>query len=142
DGRADLVVSDNTSTNLNVYLNNGNGTFAAPVPYSVGAPGDPGSIGCQPLIGDVERVGHPDLVADCPLEGRLLRGNGDGTLQPALTLGGDAGNCSNGPCIDTPKPVKQFQFVHFNPAGVLHLPSVDDQRVTTIILGSPAPQDP
>jgi hypothetical protein len=87
-GHLDLVVADSSNIFPGVWvlLGHGDGTFSAPVEYVTGLM--PTSV----AIGDLDGDGIPDLVvAD---SGRLanpqagfciLRGNGDGTFQPAVT---------------------------------------------------------
>jgi len=97
DGKLDVAVVNVASDNVGMLLGNGNGTFQSAVTY---APG--GTLGNGPqsvALADVNDDGKPDLlIANCAssafrscgathgLAGVLL-GNGDGTLQPALTFG-------------------------------------------------------
>ncbi len=93
DGKIDLVVANcgcayegffNTGTAA-VLLGNGDGTFQPAVSYGAGQ--NPWSV----AVADVNADGKPDvLVADscwCGLNASVavLLGNGDGTLQPAVT---------------------------------------------------------
>ena len=79
DGIADLAVATNTTINLAqslavVLLGNGDGTFKAPVNYSV--PGPVVSV----VVGDFNGDGKADLAFG---PNNVLPGNGDGTFQPA-----------------------------------------------------------
>ena len=52
----DIVIANRDSASIDVFMNNGNLSFAAPITYSVGdAPRDVG-------IGDIDQDGHSDLV--------------------------------------------------------------------------------
>ncbi len=113
DGHLDIITT-NSGTDLgtgtvSVLLNNGNGTFQAPVFYAVGA--DPHSV----VVGDFRGDGHLDLAvanyeptqktAGIVLEGSgvslhvnygdstvsVLAGRGDGTFDPAVTYPVGAG---------------------------------------------------
>src|SRR5689334_4776255 len=73
DGRQDLVV---TSLTVAIFLNQGDGTFGAPIrdPYTP----------CGPIvIGDFNRDGNLDIAAvaggGCGSQGHVLLGRGDGT---------------------------------------------------------------
>jgi hypothetical protein len=89
DGHPDLVVTDyvdqtGVQTNtVNILLGNGDGTFQAPVPFTVGvAP-------WEVVVGDFNQDGIPDLAVAGEFAGSafnnlsILLGNGDGTFQPA-----------------------------------------------------------
>ena len=80
-------LSTSNSGNVAVLLGNGDGTFQAPVTYTLGANGAT-SVAVAPLRG----TGQPlDLVvATGSVSGGLagvLLGNGDGTFQPEVTYG-------------------------------------------------------
>jgi hypothetical protein len=90
DGKLDLAVATEANTGstpppgvIDVLLGNGNGTFQAPTPYTVGP--NPTSILAADLNGDAV----PDLaVADGGSNSvSTLLGNGDGTFQPAVSWG-------------------------------------------------------
>jgi hypothetical protein len=104
DGKPDLVVSNTcvdgactTNGTVGVLSGNGDGTFQPSVTYDAGAR-YPGSL----AMGDFDGDGNPDLVmTGCP-EGTycygqlgVLRGNGDGSFQPATNynLGGIDTRC-------------------------------------------------
>ncbi|WP_158750705.1 FG-GAP-like repeat-containing protein [Acidobacterium sp. S8] len=61
DGYPDIIASDASNTNLIVYLNQGNGTFATPASIPVNTPDDAelDAIGVTDINGD----GKPDVVA-------------------------------------------------------------------------------
>jgi hypothetical protein len=52
DGVPDLVVANNTSKNMSVLLNQGNGTFAPAIYYSIASGGSPNSVAVADLDGD------------------------------------------------------------------------------------------
>jgi hypothetical protein len=89
DGKLDLVVANTHSNNVSVLLGNGDGTFQPAVEFVVGS--DPRSV----AVGDFNGDGKLDIVvgnsgATSGISNlSVLLGNGDGTLQPALTY--DAG---------------------------------------------------
>lgn len=86
DGFADLaeVAADTNLNGAKVLLNQGDGTFGAPVLYSTPSLSDPVSV----AVGDVNADGKVDLIigddygalSDGGIS--LLLGNGDGTFQP------------------------------------------------------------
>ena len=80
DGNLDLAVADFSGyfTGVSILLGNGNGTFRAPVNYSI--PNAASFI----TVGDVNGDGNLDLIViDYPDVGVLL-GNGDGTFQEPI----------------------------------------------------------
>jgi FG-GAP-like repeat/Bacterial Ig-like domain (group 3)/FG-GAP repeat len=101
DGKPDLVVSNNSSSNtadslgeVSILLGNGDGTFQTPAPYSSG-----GFQATSVAISDVNGDGNLDLVVSnlcdaimstgCTPNGgvSVLLGNGDGTFQTAVEYG-------------------------------------------------------
>jgi len=87
DGDLDLVVGRADASGNAVLLNNGSGTFAAPVYYEH-APGTV-SPGAAIALVDVDRDGRPDLVASATTSNNgvvsVRRNNGNGTFgSPAI----------------------------------------------------------
>jgi Bacterial Ig-like domain (group 3)/FG-GAP-like repeat len=100
DGKPDIIVSEGVPAggflgpaSVDVLLGNGDGTFKSAVTYNAGGRG-PGGV----VLADVNGDGTPDVVVgnECPAEGTIcgeslpgvvsvLFGNGDGTLQAAIT---------------------------------------------------------
>jgi hypothetical protein len=82
DGKLDAVVTDANVNTVSVLLGNGDGTFQAPVGYSVFA------IPKHAVIGDFNGDGKLDVVATAYESTdnvvSVLLGNGDGTLRPAV----------------------------------------------------------
>ena len=89
DGNLDLVVAAGNSplkgTNVYVLLGNGDGTFRAPVSYTIGGTSP---VAISVATGDLNGDGKPDVVvADgnssttTPGAVAVMLGNGDGTLQ-------------------------------------------------------------
>jgi hypothetical protein len=78
DGKPDLVVTNQTSSNVSVFLNQGSGTFGSGVTYAGG------SQNYFLALADYNGDGKLDILfADVTGEVNLLLGNGDGTFQPA-----------------------------------------------------------
>lgn len=80
DGYQDLAVSFNGVSFATVLINNGNGTFKAPVAYATAAQ----SYGIA--AADIDHNGNLALLA--PYDGvvHLLHGNGDGTFRPQISI--------------------------------------------------------
>jgi hypothetical protein len=80
DGSPDLAVVNFLDDNFSVALNNGDGTFAAPVRYELGGQ-QPSYIATADFNGD----GHVDVALSNAVtsDASVLLGNGDGTFQPA-----------------------------------------------------------
>jgi len=87
DGKLDLVGVDNVASGADVVvlLGNGDGTFQAPVSYSV----DPNPTAVA--IADMNQDGHPDLVVAFSTSVEILLGNGDGTFQAPIRFGSISG---------------------------------------------------
>src|SRR5262249_57511419 len=81
-GVLDRAVANPTDGTVSIYLGLGDGTFQAPVSYSV--PGEPASL----VAGDFNRDGRLDLaVADrAGNDIAILLGLGDGTFRTAGTF--------------------------------------------------------
>jgi hypothetical protein len=97
DGQSDLVVSPGPATGIAVLLNNGDGTFAAPLPVPIDSYTSVSSLQVADFNGD----GKPDLVATAGIWGvAVLLGHGDGTFGPPAWVNGPAGGlcyfCSGG----------------------------------------------
>ncbi len=79
DGFPDLIATTRNypypAPTINVYLNDGKGTFAAPIPYL------PAYFATQIAVGDVDLDGNPDLVVPADGGVSLLLGKGDGTFR-------------------------------------------------------------
>jgi hypothetical protein len=85
DGKPDLVTANGRDGSVSVLINNGDGTFAAPVTYAAGT--DPVAV----AVGDVNGDGFPDLVvADSAGNSvQILLNDGDGSFAaPVATLDG------------------------------------------------------
>jgi uncharacterized delta-60 repeat protein len=80
-GQQDIVVTNDASNDVSVYLGHGDGTFAAQQTYATG--GVPLGL----AIADLGN-GHPDLVVANSQDNdvSVLLGNGDGTFQAQVTL--------------------------------------------------------
>jgi uncharacterized repeat protein (TIGR01451 family) len=80
DGKPDLAVTNNYSSNVSILLGDGTGSFAAAVNYSVG--NNPYSI----ATGDFNNDGVVDLAVANPGSSSIsiLLGIGDGTFAPAI----------------------------------------------------------
>lgn len=84
DGFPDVINAG--GTDVFVLINNGDGTFAAPVPYSVGS----GNI-INTAVADVNGDTHPDVIVSygdpsSDVHIAILYGNGDGTLRTPVEL--------------------------------------------------------
>ncbi|MGK3960682.1 FG-GAP-like repeat-containing protein [Sorangium sp. So ce118] len=78
DGSSDLVVTSPASARLSILINQGNGSFAAPVAYTNAVNGQTAGI----AFGDADGDGKLDILSN-GAAGRYLfffKGNGDGTV--------------------------------------------------------------
>src|ERR687887_514199 len=84
DSRQDLAVANNLGDSVAVLLGNGDGSFQAPRVVYLGPSNNPRSV----AIGEFNGDGRADLAVANPTSNTVvvLRGNGDGTFQPAVTL--------------------------------------------------------
>jgi hypothetical protein len=87
DGKPDVVVANQSSGDLTVFLGQGNGEFQAKPPYSLNAPGTLANV----VAGDFNGDGKTDVVTVEHLGGltntlAVSLGNGDGTFQPPAAL--------------------------------------------------------
>ena len=80
DGKPDVAVADESTGEVGILLNNGNG-FAAVVGYPAG------QSATSIFTGDFNHDGHPDIaVVGNSAAVYVLLGNSDGTLQPAISI--------------------------------------------------------
>ncbi|PYL01437.1 MAG: hypothetical protein DME19_01680 [Verrucomicrobia bacterium] len=93
DGKPDLAVANNGSTNVAVLLGNGDATFQTAISYGVGgSPPPPYAATGVLAIGDFNRDGKVDLAVANSGGVSVLSGIGDGTFQNAVNYatGGSA----------------------------------------------------
>jgi hypothetical protein len=79
DRRPDLLISHNHSRGISIHMNDGRGGFAA----AAGSPLDIGREAYGLSVADMNRDGHPDLVAATVTSATVLLGNGAGQLTAA-----------------------------------------------------------
>ena len=93
DGHADFALIEYDAQRLDIYLNNGDGTFSAPTSYADVVAGGPRSI----LARDFNNDGKLDLMMDIENTSYLglYLGNGDGTFQNPV--GVNTSLSTNGP---------------------------------------------
>jgi len=83
DGKPDLAVANDGSTNIAVLLGNGDATFQAAVSYGMG--GAPPRATDILTTGDFNGDNKLDLAVANSVGVSVLFGNGDGTFQPAVS---------------------------------------------------------
>jgi hypothetical protein len=110
DGKLDLVVANERSNDLSIFLGDGLGGFGPPTHYSSGL--KPHSV----VLGDIDGDEHLDLVSSHRIGGdiSLFRGDGKGTFAPAVHMlsGVDAHSVTLGDFNEDGKPdlAVEFQF--------------------------------
>jgi Bacterial Ig-like domain (group 3)/FG-GAP-like repeat len=129
DGKPDLIAQTETIgeaqsngvLQVNVLLNNGNGTFGSPMPVTIPNPPNytGGPFPYQMAFGDVNGDGKQDLIltlsdTDANVDAIVLLGNGDGTFQAPSFL-----TLQSGPGLDSQTPAIVAQ--DFNLDGNLDL---------------------
>jgi hypothetical protein len=85
DGKLDIAVSNFDSNTVAVFLNQGGGTFAAPIINTIQITNGLGPI----VLGDFNEDGKPDLIAATvagPQVDLVLLGNGDGTFTQSAAI--------------------------------------------------------
>ena len=90
DGKPDIAVPDQAGVTVLVYLNQGRGTFSAPVVTTLNIPNTLGAI----LAGDFNEDGKDDLLVSTvagPQVAMPLLSNGDGTFTPQPGIAGSFG---------------------------------------------------
>jgi hypothetical protein len=122
-GIIDMVTDDINTQKVSVLLGNGDGTFQAPVEYSLG-----NNSSQHIALGDVDGDGTLDIVVPGTNTSVLL-GNGDGTFRPAIVtnLGSGLGQLAD------------FKLADVNGDGNLDIVAVNSmssQPVLTIALGN------
>ncbi|MDX6694381.1 MAG: hypothetical protein QOF02_1984 [Blastocatellia bacterium] len=104
DSKPDLAVANQFYDNVGVFINNGNGTFAAGVYYAVS--GDPASV----AVGDFNGDGKPDLatvnftVSSNTVSVLINNGNGTFAAKVDYTLGGNPTSVAAGDFNGDGKP--------------------------------------
>lgn len=91
DGKMDFAVASPGSNSIDVYLGNGDGTFAAATPTRLEF-ASAEQAGSSMAVADLNQDGKPDLLIANAGTVAVLLGNGDGTFQSAAAVAiGDAG---------------------------------------------------
>jgi hypothetical protein len=122
DQRPDLVTTRNTGSIVNVFVNNGNGTFQAPTSVNLSN----GNVG--PVIFDLNHDDSLDLVSG----GFVAFGAGNGTFAATVQV-------SNGG-LSTPPAVGDFNFDGITDiAGISLDPFTEEFWIHTVLGGNSAP---
>ena len=118
DGRLDIISANTFTYAVGVLLGNGNGTFAAVVPYTTG-------LNSPTAVGDVNADGKPDIIAAVSGAVGVLLGNGNGTFQAISTIA-----LSNSP--------RKLALADVNADGRLDVVTVSDNGSgsVSVLLGS------
>lgn len=90
DGKLDLAIPDQDGKTVSVYLNQGNGTFSAPIVTTLAIDNTLFGVIC----GDVNEDGKADLIVGTLAGDQVaivLLGNGDGTFAPQPPIPGSFG---------------------------------------------------
>jgi len=125
DGRPDLVVANQDSDSVSVFLAQAGGTFAAPANYV-----ESGATPLSVAVGDVNGDGRVDLViANCGSKNLSIRFGG------AAGNGAFSGPAHIGPLGDCPFPIKLGDV---NADGKLDIVTITDGKTVNVYRGNGA----
>ena len=90
DTKLDIIVANNDAANVGVFLNTGNGTFAAQMTYSTGSSSSPSSVAAVDVNGDSK----PDIIVANYYADNVgvLFNTGSGTFAAQMTYPTDSGS--------------------------------------------------